>query len=322
MNKKLIALAVSAAVMAPAAFAAENQVTLYGQMNLALQATKTPGGSDQFGVGNLSSRVGFKGQEDLGGGSLAFFQIETGVAPDDASQSRWASREGWLGLKGDFGSIKLGRGKSLYTLATEEFDPWYQDQSLGLTANSINYRVDNTIRYEFASGPWSAGLENSFGENKNTPASTRATNALGASAKYTGESFFVVGAVDSYKAKTGPQQKRYYLGGSVALGSFTAGLAAQRRDGGEDQKFTDPLVSFGYTDGNLSLILGAIVWDKDSFKTRDAQGNLVGEKAKTQGNFAGYYALSKRTTALVEYSNSYAGQKNNNVLSVGLAHLF
>lgn len=318
MNKKLIALAVSAAAVAPAAFAAENQVTLYGQVNLAMQATKIDGGTQQFGVGNMASRIGVKGQEDLGGGTSTFFQVETGVAPDDASQSRWASREGWLGLKGDFGSIKLGRGKSLYTLATEEFDPWYQDQSLGLTANSSNYRVDNTIRYELASGPFSLGIENSFGENKTTGTNGHsASNDTGVSAKYTGESFFVVGAVDSYRPITGAHQKRYYLGGSAALGNFTAGLAVQRRDGGDGQKFTDPLVSFGYTEGNLSLILGAIVWDKDSFKT-----NGVGTEAKTQGNFAGYYALSKRTTALVEYSGNYAGVKKYNVLSVGLSHLF
>ncbi|HEY9103167.1 porin [Chitinimonas sp.] len=320
MNKKLIALAVSAAAIAPAAFAAENTVTLYGQVNVAVQSTKIDGGRDQFGVGNMASRIGFKGQEDLGGGSSAFFQIETGVAPDDASQSRFASREGWLGLKGDFGSIKLGRGKSLYTLATEEFDPWYQDQSLGLTANSSNYRVDNAIRYELASGPFSLGIENSFGENKTS--SHSASNDMGVSAKYTGESFFVVGAVDTYRPITGSHQKRAYLGGSAALGNFTAGLAVQRRDGGDDQKFTDPLVSFGYTEGNLTLILGAIVWDKDSFKSRNASGVLVGNEAKTQGNFAGYYALSKRTTALIEYSGNYAGVKNYNVLSVGLSHLF
>lgn len=323
MNKKFIALAVAAAVVAPAAFAADNEVVLYGQMNVAVQFGKTDVNAgadqrDQTAVNSMASRLGFKGQEDLGGGMAAFFQIETEIAPDNAKVtanykgSSFASREGWVGIKGDFGSIKLGRGKSLYTQTTEELDPWFQDQSLGLTANDPGflYRSDNTVRYDYAAGPVSFGISNSFGENKT--ADKNASNDFAVNAKYATDDFSVFGAYDTYRVSATPSvntYKRLVIGGNVIVGDLSVGAAVQSRDNGT--KYTDPMLLVGYTIGNLNLQLGAIAWDKDT-----------APNTKTQANFGGYYNLSKRTVALVEYSNSYAGVNGNNVFSLGLSHSF
>ncbi|WP_269533051.1 porin [Chitinimonas sp. BJYL2] len=315
MNKKLIALAVSAAALAPAVYA-ENEVILYGQLNVAVQAGKInvangAAQSDQLGVQNMASRIGVKGQEDLGGGMSAFFLVETDVAPDNSANSgSFASREGWVGLKGDFGTVSLGRGKSLYTKTTEELDIWYLDQSLGLTANSSGdhvYRVSNAIRYTYEAGPLTFGIENGFGENK--ASGKKANNDLGANVKFAAEDFSVFGSLHTVKADGVPTEKHLVVGGSFALGDVTLGAAVQRRDTGS-VKFTDPLVSIGYAVGDLSLNAGVISWDKD-----------MGD-AKAQVNLAGYYSLSKRTVAMVEYTNNYAGVKKNNVLSVGVSHSF
>jgi len=82
MQKKIIALAV-AAVASSAAFAQSN-VTVYGVADVyagGLRGAETK--ASVIGSGGLSgSRIGFKGVEDLGGGTSALFTIEYAVAMD------------------------------------------------------------------------------------------------------------------------------------------------------------------------------------------------------------------------------------------------
>src|SRR4051812_13311158 len=91
------ACAAICAVAAGPAFAQSN-VTLYGVVDLSLSRTSTgsgvtlPGGSVpgpasakvsslDAGVG-YGSRIGFRGNEDLGGGLRGVFVLEMGLAPD------------------------------------------------------------------------------------------------------------------------------------------------------------------------------------------------------------------------------------------------
>ena len=63
------------------------------------------------GLAAANSRLGFKGKEDLGGGLKAIFQLETQVAVDDGtggSGSQFWSRDSFVGLTGDFGTLRLG----------------------------------------------------------------------------------------------------------------------------------------------------------------------------------------------------------------------
>ncbi|QDQ27807.1 porin [Chitinimonas arctica] len=313
MNKKLIALAVAAAAIAPTAFAAGNEVVLYGQVNVGVEISARPGAEpDQTKISNLSSRIGFKGQEDLGDGLSAFFKIESAVAPDDASRSGFGTREAWVGLKGDWGSVAAGRGKSPYTQATEEFDPFYLDDSLGLTnhGSNDNYRINNAIRFDGAYGPVTYSYANSFGENKGAPAGTRSTNDFSMQAKYAAENFSLVGAYGVFKPKAGKAVKRLLLGGTFTMGDLSLSLAGQHRNDGND-KFTDPLLLVGYSMGDLSLQAGAIFWDKDTMAN-----------TKTQGTAGLFYNLSKRTVVTGEYTNSYAGVKGHNTFTLGLNHSF
>ncbi len=76
MKKSLIALAVASVVSAPA-FAATSNVDVYGVMNIAIQDTDVSG--VKLDVVDNSSRIGFKGSEDLGGGLKAVWQIEQSI---------------------------------------------------------------------------------------------------------------------------------------------------------------------------------------------------------------------------------------------------
>ena len=93
MNKKLVALAVAAAVVAPLAAVADT--TLYGRIHTSLEYedgdainvfyNATPGSGltettltadDTWNVRNETTRIGVKGSEDLGNGLKAIFQAE------------------------------------------------------------------------------------------------------------------------------------------------------------------------------------------------------------------------------------------------------
>ena len=85
MKKSLIALAVAGVVAAPVAMA---EVTIYGQANVSYDVvdngTSTAGaaGTSTNKVSSNASRIGFKGTEDLGNGTSAIWQIESGANID------------------------------------------------------------------------------------------------------------------------------------------------------------------------------------------------------------------------------------------------
>ena len=113
MKKSLIALAVLAA---SGAAMAQSSVTVYGRLDASVGSAKVgaPGAAltsnTQMFANNLTtSRIGFRGTEDLGGGLSALFIIETGFAPDAPAATTLGDRAAVVGLSGGFGTIKLGR---------------------------------------------------------------------------------------------------------------------------------------------------------------------------------------------------------------------
>jgi len=104
MNKKLVAVAIAAAVAAPAAMA--NDTTLYGKVHMSINNSDT---NDAWNVSNHSSRLGVKGSEDLGNGLKAIFQYEMSYSGVDSSTAIGSARNSYIGLAGDFGQVRVGR---------------------------------------------------------------------------------------------------------------------------------------------------------------------------------------------------------------------
>ena len=124
MKKSLIALAVLAA---SGAAMAQSSVTLFGVVDAtyAYGSGSASNKSQLTNSGYNSSRLGFRGVEDLGGGMTASFWLEAGVNNDNGSgantntnnQATGATGGGGLtfnrrstvSLSGGFGEVRLGR---------------------------------------------------------------------------------------------------------------------------------------------------------------------------------------------------------------------
>jgi predicted porin len=128
MKKTIIALAVLGA-MASAAQAQSN-VTVYGIVDVAMRhdtdvlASKS---KDAQVSGMLNtSRWGFRGTEELGGGLKANFQLEGGISPDTGAQSEPLSlfdRRATVGLSGSWGKLDVGRTATFGWDYTPVYDP-------------------------------------------------------------------------------------------------------------------------------------------------------------------------------------------------------
>jgi hypothetical protein len=85
MKKKLLMAAVGAALVAgPMVAAHAAGATLYGHMHMSMDRYDNDVNEEGM-MANNSSRFGIKGDEDLGGGLKAIYQLESGIAPDEGT---------------------------------------------------------------------------------------------------------------------------------------------------------------------------------------------------------------------------------------------
>ncbi|MBP7546304.1 MAG: porin [Acidovorax sp.] len=117
MKRTLLALV--AAAGAAAASAQSSSVTLFGvaDVSVAYISTKDKVGDSKsvYGLangGNSSSRLGFRGEEDLGGGLKAGFWLEGGINVDDGGTGFKFDRRSTVSVMGNFGEVRLGRDKT------------------------------------------------------------------------------------------------------------------------------------------------------------------------------------------------------------------
>ncbi|MEW6513166.1 MAG: porin [Pseudomonadota bacterium] len=112
MQKKIIALAV-AGLMSGAAFAQSN-VTIYGVVDMSyLYSSKSDSDSlkSRSGIDSGSqsgSRIGFKGEEALGGGNKVGFVLENSIGVDTGSGPSM-TRQSFLYGAGSWGTVAAGR---------------------------------------------------------------------------------------------------------------------------------------------------------------------------------------------------------------------
>ena len=98
-QKTAMALATGLLLASSAIAQTAPTVTLYGRIDLGLESAND-GALTRTMLQNYASRIGFKGERGFSGDLAGVFQVETGVAPDDTSQSKaFANRNSFVGLK-------------------------------------------------------------------------------------------------------------------------------------------------------------------------------------------------------------------------------
>ena len=123
MYKKLISIGIAAALTAPMIAYAGAEV--YGDARISVDVSDNGGSSGnektKGSVGSNASRIGFRGDEDLGDGMSAIWQFEQGV---DFDSGTWMGdqRPSFVGLSGGFGTIMAGRFDTPYMSATDKYD--------------------------------------------------------------------------------------------------------------------------------------------------------------------------------------------------------
>lgn len=128
MKKSLIALA---AVAASGAAFAQSSVTVFGIVDAAV--TVYDGKDTVSGLGNSgnsSSRLGFRGVEDLGNGLKAQFWLEGAVSNDDGSGAGGGAegpgfefkRRSTISLLSNYGELRMGRSTTAAYDAVSRYD--------------------------------------------------------------------------------------------------------------------------------------------------------------------------------------------------------
>jgi len=132
MKKSAIALAVAAALVGFGS-AAYADTTLYGSARVSIDYNDPSGNNvlknnpdTSWDVFNNASRLGVRGEEDLGGGMSAIYQYEFGVDVTEGGNLN-SNRPKWVGLKGSsWGAVTLGT----------QWTPYYNVIGIGDIFNS------------------------------------------------------------------------------------------------------------------------------------------------------------------------------------------
>lgn len=82
--------------------------TLYGQLNVSIDLLDN-GDDSGLNLSSNRSRLGVKGDVKIQEGLTGLYQIESELRADSANNFSLASRNTFVGLKGDFGTVRAGR---------------------------------------------------------------------------------------------------------------------------------------------------------------------------------------------------------------------
>ncbi|EMS3013059.1 porin, partial [Neisseria gonorrhoeae] len=133
MKKSLIALTLAALPVAATA-----DVTLYGAIKAGVQTYrsvehregKVVGVGTGSEISDFGSKIGFKGQEDLGNGLKAIWQLEQGASVA-GTNSGWGNKQSFIGLKGGFGTIRAGSLNSPLKNTGSKVNAWESGKYTG-----------------------------------------------------------------------------------------------------------------------------------------------------------------------------------------------
>ena len=315
MKKTLIALAVLAA---SGAAMAQSSVSIYGIVDAAIHKDKNDAARLSDG-GVDSSRIGFKGTEDLGGGLKAHFVLEQGLKIDTgaaADATKAFSRETSVGFSGGFGAVKLGRFESAYEqISGNTYAVFDSVLSPTLVFESGNHtaRPNNSIGYTTPSfAGFRAAVTTNFDEQKGVSDNVTAFNVV-----YEGGPFYADLAFQDEGDAADVKYTR--LNGAYTFGAFKLKAGYGNVNSGVKNNDVDEYhIGVDYTLAP-NLILSAGYASSEADYETDSSDAF---------SFGAAYLLSKRTTVYGGYfdADKKAVANRANVpesrFAVGVKHTF
>ncbi|MBS7777880.1 porin [Acidovorax sp. CCYZU-2555] len=350
----LALVALSAAM--PALAQSQSNLTVYGILDAAVrtQSGLTAGYAGapnnttvvNSGVGP-TSRWGLRGQEDLGGGLKATFNLESTLGVDvgtSGSAAGFFDRAAVLGLAGNWGAVTAGRQNTLVAdsagiadpigLRFAGLNPNIQVTSLtghrlgieyGATnTNAASNRVNNSIKYSGTFGGLTVRAMYSFGES--AISSTR-QDTKGLGLNYAAGDLALTSAYTQFHDANGLELDAATIGAAWKTGGLRLMLNYGRNQGDTTTttQTTNKVLSFGanYAFNNQWSFNGGY-YKVDRERTglnKDGFTRLIG--------FVDY-SLSRRTKLYLEmdstkWKGNYQGVGNkarSNGMSLGVTHSF
>jgi predicted porin len=237
MKKSLFAIAAVTAFAGAAQ--AQSSVTVYGILDAGFSglSTSTPttasGGvnkatTTQFGNSyEQSSRLGFKGQEDLGGGLSAVFTIETGLTNTSSQLSTLNNRQTFVGVKKNgLGQGAIGTQYTPIHIAFAATDPGQNNNTVGnvvrptagtaggqasassaytiSTTNTLTAQSDSFAGFKFNAQYTQNGVNQTMRADQTTVATNGGStnfSGYGLGANYTWNKLFATVAWQSFKSE-------------------------------------------------------------------------------------------------------------------------
>lgn len=313
MRKKLTALVLSALPLAAVA-----DVSLYGEIkagvegrNIQLQLTE-PLQNIQPQVTKRKSRIrtkisdfgsfiGFKGSEDLGEGLKAVWQLEQDVSVAGGGATQWGNRESFIGLAGEFGTLRAGRVANQFDDASQAIDPWDSNNDVASQLGIFKRHDDMPVSVRYDS-PEFSGFSGSvqFVPAQNSKSAYTPAHFVHQTPK--SQPTLVPAVVGK------PGSDVYYVGLNYKNGGFAGNYAFKYakhanvgRDafelfllgsGSDEAKGTDPLknhqvhrLTGGYEEGGLNLALAAqLDLSENGDKTKNSTTEIAATASYRFGN--------------------------------------
>lgn len=237
-------------------------VKIYGIVDASATYLNNVGGSSvvrQDSGMMRSTRIGFAGREDLGGGNAAVFKLENGFAIDTGATlingSLAFQREAWVGVAMPLGTVTVGRQydfmftsmgqfANAYFMGAIQFHPQAPNSLLGTNGVSqvldgtAGTSVDNAVKYESVSvGGFTAGAMLGAGE---VAGNTRAGRRFSTHLRYAfGPAIVGVAMTERRSADGSSALRNVGVGAQYQMGAATFNaLFTDTRNTADDSRVT------------------------------------------------------------------------------------
>ncbi|MEJ2619891.1 MAG: porin [Candidatus Thiodiazotropha sp.] len=353
--KKVLSLAIAAALVAPAAAMAD--ATIYGKVRQSLDIVdfSDAGGDDEIQINDRTSRLGVKGSEDLGNGLTGVYKIEYGVkistndvsgkeGNEFAGNGGLSARNAFVGLAGGFGTFVIGRHDTPLKISTGSLDYFGDtavDNNLGYTENLLDLRADGTVAYiSPAMGGLTAAIALVPGENTTEVEGEEAdglTDAYSIALMYSNFGVFASFAYESASVETTVHPGELSAADLAALGASSEDHDNMRFGIGYSHDmfkvgFIYDTIENTLDDSTSMMLNGSVKAGPGNIKAKyfkvdsdDSLGGGLFRTASHDGFGFGYdYNLSKRTQVAANYVSSEEDDSGNksSVVSFQLNHNF